>query len=210
MIINIVDIQELQDGFYNAEIADVAEIISKNQKEPKCKITLHPYRDGFFYEDAFLWLDKQCSSKSVEVQCLRILGVKGNKIDINILRKKILNQDIGIEIQNNISRDGIIYHNVVSVFQANDEINDDDFDDPSEDTDEFEDDEEFDEDDSDENEDDFDDDEDDSDENSRISENNFDGDDLFEGNIQTSRRGRRAQNSPAITARRGRRRGNQV
>lgn len=134
MTINIYTPLEVTDGTYSARITDISEIASRKFKgDSKCLVKLEPYRGNQIYDEILLWINSRCSTSSVEFQFLQTLGVTGEKISVEQLKKDFLNSSVGIEIEDNQAKDGRIFHNIVSFFDADEleddvEDDDDDFD----------------------------------------------------------------------------------
>ena len=126
MTINIYTPLEVTDGTYNARITDISEIASRKFKgDSKCLFKFEPYRGDRIYEEVLLWIGDKCSTNSVEFQLLQTLGVTGTKVTVEKLKKNFLNSNIGLEIKDNASKDGRIFHNIVSFFAVRDDFEDD-------------------------------------------------------------------------------------
>lgn len=120
MKIKFIEPLEVSDGIYNAKIVDIDEVPSKS----KCLVKLQPYDEDSIYEDLFLWIGEECSTKSVTYEFFQTLGIASAEISVDELRNKFLNTSIGIEIHDNEAKDGRIFHNIVSFFDS-DQIEDD-------------------------------------------------------------------------------------
>ena len=129
MNIKFIEPLEVSDGVYNAKIIDIDEVTSKS----KCLIKLQPYDENSVYEELLLWIGDECSTKSVTYEFFQTLGIESEEISVDELRNKFLNTSIGIEIQDNETKNGRIFHNIVSFFDADElEEEDDDFDEDEE------------------------------------------------------------------------------